>query len=113
LHRPVGSRSRQSRPPAAILSEPACSWTRESRRSRSWDRRSTATSNREPDGRITRLADLLWSIGTLPSIERIKFITSFPNDMTDDLLQAVRDLSVASRYIHVPAQSGCDEILRR
>ena len=33
--------------------------------------------------------------------------------MTDDLLQAVRDLPVASRYIHVPAQSGCDAVLRR
>src|SRR5262249_45050883 len=37
----------------------------------------------------------------------------FPNDMTDDLLQAVRDLPRVSRYIHVPAQSGCDEILTR
>ena len=33
--------------------------------------------------------------------------------MTDDLLQAVRDLPKASRYLHVPAQSGCDEVLKR
>ena len=33
--------------------------------------------------------------------------------MTDDLLQAVRDLPKVSRYLHVPAQSGCDEILKR
>ncbi len=44
---------------------------------------------------------------------RIKFITNFPNDMTDDLLQAVRDLPKVARYLHVPAQSGCDEILKR
>jgi tRNA-2-methylthio-N6-dimethylallyladenosine synthase len=68
---------------------------------------------REGDGRTTRLSDLLYRIGELPGIERIKFITSFPTDMTDDLLQAVRDISKASRYIHVPAQSGCDVILRR
>ena len=49
----------------------------------------------------------------MPGVERIKFITSFPNDMTDDLLQAVRDLPRVSRYLHVPAQSGCDEVLRR
>jgi tRNA-2-methylthio-N6-dimethylallyladenosine synthase len=67
----------------------------------------------EPDGRTTRLSDLLYRIHDLPGLERIKFITSFPNDMTDDLLQAVRDLPRVSRYIHVPAQSGCDEILRR
>ncbi len=46
-------------------------------------------------------------------IERIKFITNFPNDMTDDLLQAVRDLPKVGRYIHVPAQSGCDRVLKR
>ena len=33
--------------------------------------------------------------------------------MTDDLLQAVRDLPRVSRYLHVPVQSGCDEVLRR
>jgi tRNA-2-methylthio-N6-dimethylallyladenosine synthase len=33
--------------------------------------------------------------------------------MTDDLLQAVRDLPRVARYLHVPAQSGCDEVLKR
>lgn len=66
-----------------------------------------------PDGRTSRLSDLLEAIHEIPGIERIKFITNFPNDMTDDLLQAVRDLPRVSRYLHVPAQSGCDEILRK
>ena len=68
---------------------------------------------REPDGRTTRLSGLLAQIHDLPTIERIKFITSFPNDMTDDLLEAVRDLPKVSRYVHVPAQSGCDLMLTR
>ena len=68
---------------------------------------------REPDGRTTRLAGLLAQIHDLPTIERIKFITSFPNDMTDDLLEAIRDLPKVSRYVHVPAQSGCDLMLTR
>jgi tRNA-2-methylthio-N6-dimethylallyladenosine synthase len=68
---------------------------------------------REPDGRVCRLSDLLERAHDIAGIERIKFITSFPNDMTDDLLQAVRDLPKVSRYIHVPAQSGCDTILKR
>jgi tRNA-2-methylthio-N6-dimethylallyladenosine synthase len=67
----------------------------------------------EPDGRVCRLSDLLERVHEIAGIERIKFITSFPNDMTDDLLQAVRDLPKVSRYIHVPAQSGCDRILKR
>jgi tRNA-2-methylthio-N6-dimethylallyladenosine synthase len=67
----------------------------------------------EPDGRRSRLADLLLSLHDIPGIERIKFITNFPNDMTDDLLQAVRDLPKVARYLHIPAQSGCDDVLKR
>jgi len=69
--------------------------------------------HREPDGRLTRLSDLLASLHEIGGVDRIKFITNFPNDMTDDLLQAVRDLPKVSRYIHVPAQSGCDSVLKR
>ncbi len=68
---------------------------------------------KSPDGRATRLSDLLASLHAIDGLARIKFITNFPNDMTDDLLQAVRDLPRVSRYLHVPAQSGCDEILKR
>jgi tRNA-2-methylthio-N6-dimethylallyladenosine synthase len=67
----------------------------------------------EADGRTTRLSDLLTRLNDIAGLRRIKFITNFPNDMTDDLLQAVRDLPKVSRYLHVPAQSGCDEILKR
>jgi tRNA-2-methylthio-N6-dimethylallyladenosine synthase len=59
------------------------------------------------------LADLLARIHDTPGIERIKFITNFPKDMTDDLLQAMRDLPKVCPYLHVPAQSGCDVILKR
>lgn len=65
------------------------------------------------DGRTWRLSDLLYTLNGIDDLRRIKFITSFPKDMTDDLLQAVRDLPKVFRYIHVPAQSGCDEMLRR
>ena len=67
----------------------------------------------QPDGRLTRLSDLLERLHEIDGIARIKFITNFPNDMTDDLLQAVRDLPKVSRYLHVPAQSGCDAMLKR
>lgn len=67
----------------------------------------------ETDGRTTRLSDLLERLHAIEALRRIKFITNFPNDMTDDLLQAVRDLPKVSRYIHVPAQSGCDAVLSR
>lgn len=65
------------------------------------------------DGRSWRLADLLERLADLDGLQRIKFITNYPKDMTDDLLQAVRDLNKVSKYLHVPAQSGCDEVLGR
>src|SRR5581483_3896771 len=43
-------------------------------------------------GRLFRLADLLETIHDTPGVERIKFITNFPRDMSDDLLDAVRGL---------------------
>jgi tRNA-2-methylthio-N6-dimethylallyladenosine synthase len=75
----------------------------------------TVNSYRYPEapGRTVRLSDLLDRLHAVPGVRRIKFVTNFPNDMTDDLLQAVRDLPRVSRYLHVPAQSGCDAVLKR
>src|SRR5262245_22091848 len=47
-----------------------------------------------------------------PGLERIKFVTNYPKDMTADLLDAVRELPKVVKYLHVPVQSGCDEILK-
>jgi tRNA-2-methylthio-N6-dimethylallyladenosine synthase len=65
------------------------------------------------DGRRTRLSELLAQIHDTPGLERIKFVTNFPRDMSDDLLDAVRTLPRVCPYLHVPAQSGCNEVLRR
>lgn len=65
------------------------------------------------DGRETRLADLLTRLQEQAGIERIKFITNFPRDMDDDLLDAVRALPKVGPYLHVPAQSGCNDVLKR
>ena len=61
----------------------------------------------------TRLSDLLARVDPIAGLARIKFVTNFPNDMTDDLLQAVRDLPKVSPYLHVPPQSGSDAVLAR
>lgn len=68
---------------------------------------------RNDDGKLYRFSDLLADVHEVPGLERVKFVTNYPRDMTDDVLQAVRDLPKISRYLHVPAQSGCDEILKR
>ncbi|MDX1947099.1 MAG: tRNA (N6-isopentenyl adenosine(37)-C2)-methylthiotransferase MiaB [Pirellulaceae bacterium] len=64
-------------------------------------------------GQTTRLSDLLYSLSEVAGIERLKFVTNYPKDMTDDLLQAIRDLPKCSRYLHVPAQSGSNAVLAR
>ena len=65
------------------------------------------------DGRLFRMSDLLELIHDTPGIDRIKFVTNYPRDMSVELLQAVRDLPKVAQYLHVPAQSGCDEMLKR
>jgi len=67
----------------------------------------------QEEGRTTRLADLLEQLQEIDGIERIKFVTNYPKDMTRTLLEAVRDLSKVSPYLHVPLQSGSDRILDR
>jgi tRNA-2-methylthio-N6-dimethylallyladenosine synthase len=74
----------------------------------------TVNSYRYREGEHTwRLSDLLAHLNVIDGIERIKFVTNFPNDVTDDLLAAVRDLPKCSKYLHVPAQSGSNAVLRR
>jgi tRNA-2-methylthio-N6-dimethylallyladenosine synthase len=74
----------------------------------------TANSYKFKEGdRTTRLSDLLHRLHDIEGIERIKFVTNYPKDMTDDLLAAVRDLPKCSKYLHVPVQSGSNEILKR
>jgi tRNA-2-methylthio-N6-dimethylallyladenosine synthase len=64
-------------------------------------------------GKTSRLADLLRDLHEVDGIGRIKFVTNYPKDMTDDLLRTVRDLPKCSHYLHVPVQSGSNEILKR
>jgi len=59
------------------------------------------------------LADLLRVIHQVEGIERIRFLTSHPNWMNDNLLQAVADLPKVCEHIEVPAQAGDDEVLER
>lgn len=65
------------------------------------------------DGRTTTLAGLFNLIHDTPGIERIKFVTNYPKDMDDELLDAVRELPKVCKYLHVPVQSGCNEVLKR
>ena len=74
----------------------------------------TVNSYKHVDGeRTTRLSDLLYQLHDQDGLDRIKFVTNYPRDMSHDLLAAVCELPKCSPYLHVPAQSGSDRILKR
>jgi tRNA-2-methylthio-N6-dimethylallyladenosine synthase len=68
---------------------------------------------RHGDGRITPFSQLLYDIHeAAPDLPRLRFVTSFPRDFTDEALAAMRDCPRICRYLHVPAQHGSDRILK-
>jgi tRNA-2-methylthio-N6-dimethylallyladenosine synthase len=64
-----------------------------------------------PDGCTWSLARLLERVGRVPGIERLRYTTSHPRDMDDDLIAAHRDLPKLMPQLHLPVQSGSDRIL--
>ena len=64
-----------------------------------------------PDKRAWSLARLLARLARLPGIERLRYTTSHPLDMTEDLIAAHRDLPALMPLLHLPVQSGSDRIL--
>ena len=62
---------------------------------------------------VTTFADLLRRIhDEVPAIKRLRFVTSYPRDFGDDVLEVIRDHQRLCRYLHVPAQTGSDRLLK-
>jgi tRNA-2-methylthio-N6-dimethylallyladenosine synthase len=64
-----------------------------------------------PDGRPYSLARLLHRVADIEGVERLRYTTSHPRDMDDDLIAAHRDLIPLMPQLHLPVQSGSDRIL--
>lgn len=60
-----------------------------------------------------RFSDLLQRVAAIDGVRRLRFVTSHPVNFTDDILEAMRDLPNVCEYIHCPAQSGSDVVLKR
>ena len=56
--------------------------------------------------------ELLYKIADIPGLERLRFTTSHPNDFTLETIRAYRDLDKLVNHLHLPIQSGNNEILK-
>ena len=65
------------------------------------------------DGREWSLARLIWELDKIDGLARIRFTTSHPNDMTEDLIEAHGTCKKLMPYLHLPVQSGSNKILKR
>ncbi|MDQ0511018.1 tRNA (N6-isopentenyl adenosine(37)-C2)-methylthiotransferase MiaB [Ancylobacter amanitiformis] len=62
-------------------------------------------------GRDVGLAELVRRVAQIPGIARVRYTTSHPRDMDDDLIAAHRDMPALMPYLHLPVQSGSNRIL--
>ena len=59
------------------------------------------------------LAQLIWQLNEIDGLDRIRFTTSHPNDMSDDLIEAHGTCDKLMPYLHLPVQSGSDAVLKK
>ncbi|HUF77915.1 MAG TPA: tRNA (N6-isopentenyl adenosine(37)-C2)-methylthiotransferase MiaB [Thermoanaerobaculia bacterium] len=67
---------------------------------------------REPGG-DEDFADLLTAVAREPGVERLRFITSYPRDFTARMIRAYAEHPNVCPYLHLPVQSGANEVLKR
>ena len=63
-------------------------------------------------GKERPLSYLLRELAKIDGLKRLRYTTSYPADMTDDLIECHRDLDKLMPYLHLPVQSGSDKILK-
>jgi tRNA-2-methylthio-N6-dimethylallyladenosine synthase len=67
---------------------------------------------RDLTGQDATLARLLRALHEIPALRRLAFITSHPNFLSPDLVDAIAELPKVARYLHLPAQSGSNAVLK-
>lgn len=71
-------------------------------------------SHRGENGKLTSFADLLFRLHEeIPDLPRLRFLTSYPRDFTDEALDVMASCERICKYLHIPAQSGSDSVLKR
>ena len=101
-----------SRPVARILGEARDLVERGVREITLLGQNVNAYHGQDEDGREWGLARLIRELAKIEDLARIRFTTSHPNDMEDDLIAAFGDCDKLMPYLHLPVQSGSDRILK-
>ena len=101
-----------SRPVAAVLAEARELAARGVREVTLLGQNVNAYDGEGPDGAPSSLARLAHALAEIPGLSRIRYTTSHPNDMSDDLIAAHGELEALMPWLHLPVQSGSDRILR-
>jgi tRNA-2-methylthio-N6-dimethylallyladenosine synthase len=65
----------------------------------------------DPIGNDVSLAELIYQLAELKDLKRLRYTTSHPLEMTQNLLEAHRDVDILMPYLHLPVQAGSDRIL--
>ncbi|WP_035766108.1 tRNA (N6-isopentenyl adenosine(37)-C2)-methylthiotransferase MiaB [Butyrivibrio sp. NC2002] len=66
-----------------------------------------------PEDEAMSFAELLSEVCKVDGIKRVRFMTSHPKDLSDDLIKVIAENEKVARHIHLPLQSGSDEILKK
>ncbi|WP_372708398.1 tRNA (N6-isopentenyl adenosine(37)-C2)-methylthiotransferase MiaB [Brevundimonas sp.] len=101
-----------SRPVAAVLAEARQLADKGVREITLLGQNVNAYDGEEADGKPSTLARLAHALAEIPGLSRIRYTTSHPNDMSDDLIAAHGELEALMPWLHLPVQSGSDRILR-
>jgi tRNA-2-methylthio-N6-dimethylallyladenosine synthase len=100
-----------SRPAASIIAEAKRMVAQGTREIALLGQNVNAYHGEGPDGAAWTLARLLQALAEIPELRRLRYTTSHPSDMTEELILAHRDNPVLMPFLHLPVQSGSDKIL--
>jgi len=101
-----------SRPAAAVIAEAKRLVSLGAREITLLGQNVNAYHGEGPDGATWSLARLLLALAEIPGLDRLRYTTSHPRDMGDDLIAAHRDIPALMPFLHLPVQSGSDRILK-
>ncbi len=102
----------QSRPAAAVLGEARRLVAQGAREITLLGQNVNAWHGEAPDGGTWGLGRLLREMAELPGLLRLRYTTSHPRDMDDELIAVHRDVPMLMPFLHLPVQSGSDRVLR-